>query len=63
MLVQVETDKSIQHLNFGHLFKHAVLKVASIFVRFRLDSLSQPSFHGHILSLPYPCAKSVYSKT
>lgn len=60
MLVQIEPE-SIQHLNFDHLFKHAALKVASIFMRFRLDLLSWPLFHGHTPTLPYHCAKSACS--
>lgn len=48
MLVQIEPE-SIQHLNFDQLFIHAALKVASIFMRFRLDLLSQTLFHGGVV--------------
>lgn len=61
MLLSV-APKSTQHLNFDYPFKHAVVKIASTFMMFRLDLLLQTLLHGCNPSLPNHSAKSAYSK-
>lgn len=61
MLLSV-APKSIKHLDFGYLFKHAVVKIASTFMMFKLDLLLQTLLHGCNPSLPHHHAKSDDSK-